>query len=78
MLLVVIGLMCPQHREAGKDLPLAAAVDLEHLDSSSTQVHAKRLPSWKSKTPNLGSLRTGVGPLDLTAEHPGSQACLAG
>lgn len=78
VLLVVIGLMCPQHRGAGKDLPLAAPVDLEHLDSSSTQAHAKHLPSWKSKTPNLGSPGTGVGPLDLTAEHSGSRACLAG
>ena len=72
------GLTCPQHREAGKDLPLAASVDLEHLDSSSTQAHAKHLPSWKSKTPNLCSPRTGVGPPDLTVEHPGSRACLAG
>ena len=73
-----IGLTCPQDREASKDLPLAAPVDLEHLDSSSTQAHAKRLPSWKSKTPNLCFLRTGVGPLDLTAEHPESRACLTG
>lgn len=73
-----IGLTCPQDREASKDLPQAAPVDVEHLDSSSTQAHAKRLPSRKSKTSNLCFLRTGVGPLDLTAELPGRRACLAG